>query len=154
MKYYIKFTLITISLLALLTGCSSSREDNTSTEIDIDETTQTFEESQTETVSFFATGRYEVGVDIQPGAYYIVLTDMQYSASDEKQQAYVSISIRDSREDSKYSESFIKEVGKPYRVTLEEGDRISFDDTYSPAGWNINFFTLEDYKEYQSSGKK
>lgn len=59
---------------------------------------------------------------------------MQYATSDEKQNAYVSICVEDSSEESKFSESFVTEIGKPYRVNIEEGDKINFDDNYSPTG--------------------
>lgn len=153
MKYYTKVTLITITALGLLTGCVNNKSNKASTKASVTETTQTSKKAQAETVSFFATGKYEVGVDINPGSYYIVLTDMRYSSTDEEKNAYVLVSVTDSNKESKFYKG-IEEVGKPFRVTLEKGDKISFDDNYSPIGWNISFFTSEDYQEYQSIEKK
>lgn len=162
MKNYAK-TLLTGSVaLLLLTACGSSKQQGESTQSDMVQSSQVAEDTQEETVQnntietveFFATGEYEVGIDIEPGSYYIVLTEMNYASSDENQSAYVTTYVYDSIGDRKFYEGPIREIGKPYRVNLEEEDVIKFDDNYSPSGWTISFFTSEDYKEYQSSEKK
>lgn len=154
MKYYTKLFLTSVATLTLLTACGSKAENKTSSKTDTAETSQSLQTSTAETVEFFAPGDYEAGVDIQAGSYYIVLTDMQYATSDEGQDAYVSIYVEDSSEESKFSSGIVEEIGKPYRVNIEEGDKIKFGDNYSPTGWTVTFFTADDYKEYQSSEKK
>ncbi|HEM3642797.1 TPA: hypothetical protein U1C36_001961 [Streptococcus suis] len=155
MKKLTKMILLSTALLTILVGCSSKPSKETTASSETVETTQSSseEKEQAETVSFFATGKYKEGTDIKPGSYYIVLTDIEYSSSDSAQNAYVVINVGDSKGDSKFYEK-VEEIGKPYRITIEAGDTIIFDDNYSPSAWNVSFFTDEDYKEYQSSEKK
>lgn len=153
MKHYTKLFLTSIATLAILTACGNKTETKTNSKTDTAETSQSLQTSTAETVEFFATGDYEEGVDIQAGSYYVVLTDMQYATSDEAQEAYISIRIEDSSEENKLWET-VKELGKPYRVSIEAGDKIKLDDSYSPTGWTVTFFTLDDYKEFKKSEKK
>ncbi|HEM2548826.1 TPA: hypothetical protein U0431_001618 [Streptococcus suis] len=153
MKKLTKITLLSTALLTILVGCSSKSSEKTTASSETVETTQSSKE-KAETVSFFATGQYKEGTDIQQGSYYIVLTDIEYSSSDEEKNAYVSVYVEDSKGETKFNGGIIEQIGKPYRVTIEEGDILAFYDNYSPSGWNVSFFTDEDYKEYQSSEKK
>lgn len=152
MKIYAKTLLMGSVSLLLLTACGSNNQQSKSTQTDTVKTSQTAEET-TATVEFFATGEYEVGIDIQPGSYYAVLTDIQYSSDDEEKSAYVSLYVQDSEEKFKDTPNF-KEIGKPYRVKIEVDDTLSILDGYSPSSWTVTFFTSEDYKEYQASEKK
>lgn len=104
------------------------------------------------TVNFFAPGKYKVGIDIQPGSYYAVLTDIQFASSDDKHSGYINIDVTNSSKESKFYEGLISDVNKPYRITLKKGDTVILSDNYSPT-WNVSFFTSEDYKEYQASDK-
>lgn len=156
MKKVTKMTLLTTALLPLLAGCSSQASKETAAGSDAVETTKSSNETShlsAETVSFFAEGEYQEGTDIQTGTYYMVLTDIQYDSSDEKKEAEIYVSIKDSKGNYKTAES-LKEIGKPYRVTIEEGDQISLNEFYDLKSWNVTFFTDKDYKEYQSSEKK
>ncbi|MGQ7354811.1 hypothetical protein ACTGXY_08260 [Streptococcus suis] len=155
MKKLTKITLLSTALLIILVGCGSKPSEKTTASSETVETTQSSSEEkvQAETVSFFAPGQYKEGTDIKPGSYYIVLTDLEHSSRDTEKNAYVVITVADSKGDSKFYET-VKETGKPYRITVEAGDTLIFDDNYSPSSWNISFFTDEDYKEYQSTEKK
>ncbi|HEM6093296.1 TPA: hypothetical protein U2B92_001037 [Streptococcus suis] len=155
MKKLTKITLLSTALLTILVGCGSKSSEKTTASSETVETTQSSSEEkvQAETVSFFAPGQYKEGTDIKPGSYYMVLTDLEHSSSDTEKNAYVAITVADSKGGSKFFE-MVKETGKPYRITVEAGDTLIFDDNYSPSGWNVSFFTDEDYKEYQSSEKK
>lgn len=160
MTKFTKITLLTLTSMLLCAGCGASEKNSSSSKNDTVETTQSVEKTSTtkteqsgETVEFFATGDYEAGVDIEPGSYYIVLTDIQPNDNYKDYQAYVTVTARSSSSDSKIWET-IEEVGKPYRVNLEEGDKIRFSDGYDPTGWTVTFFTADDYKEYQKSEKK
>lgn len=160
MTKFTKITLLTLTSMLLCAGCGASEKNSSSSKNDTVETKQNVEKTSTvetkqsgETVEFFATGDYQVPADIQPGSYYVVLTDMQYSADDEAKNAYASIQVFTSGDKSKFFET-TEEVGKPYRLNIEEGDKIKFDDNYSPTGWTVTFFTADDYKEYQKSEKK
>ncbi|MDX4991526.1 hypothetical protein SHY80_02780 [Streptococcus suis] len=157
MKKLTKITLLSTALLTILVGCGGKSSEKTTASSETVETTQSsssVEKVQAETVSFFAPGQYKEGTDIKPGSYYIVLTDLEHSSSDTEKNAYVSVYVKDSKGETKFSEGFIREIGKPYRITIEEGDILAFGDNYSPSGWNVSFFTDEDFKEYQSSEKK
>ncbi|HEM5205258.1 TPA: hypothetical protein U1340_001680 [Streptococcus suis] len=153
MKKLTKITLLSTALLTILVGCGSKSSEKTTASSETVETTQSSKE-KAETVSFFAPGQYKEGTDIKPGSYYMVLTDLKHSSSDTEKNAYVSVYVKDSKGETKFNEGFIREIGKPYRITIEEGDILAFGDNYSPSGWNVSFFTDEDFKEYQSSEKK
>lgn len=160
MKQYKKIALLTLASLTLVVGCGKNDSSTADSKTDTVETTQSVEKTSTtetgqsgETVEFFAPGSYKVPTDIQPGSYYVVLTDIQYSADDEAKNAYATVEVFTSGDKSKVFE-MIEEVGKPYRVNLEEGDKITFDEGYDPTGWTVTFFTADDYKEYQKSEKK
>ncbi|HEM3670136.1 TPA: hypothetical protein U1C92_002342 [Streptococcus suis] len=150
MKKLTKITLLSTALLTILVGCSSKSSEKTTASSETVETTQSSKE-KAETVSFFADGEYEVGTDIKPGTYYVVLTELQSN----KSEAYISFSYGENLENWSESENeSLKILGKPYKLDLEEGMKLGFVSVYEVSNWNVSFFTDEDYKEYQSSEKK
>lgn len=143
--YAVIFMISVMSLVGFALIDSSGSTTTTTTSKKADSTSA-------KSVDFFAPGTYKVGEDIQPGSYYAVLTDMQFATNDDKHSGYINIEVNSSSNNSKFYEAFIRDVNKPYRITLKKGDTIVLSDNYSPT-WNVSFFTLEDYKKHQSSDK-
>lgn len=137
-----------ISVMSLVGFALIDSSDSTTTTT----TSKKADPTSAKSVDFFAPGTYKVGEDIQPGSYYAVLTDMQFATNDDKHSGYINIEVNSSSNNSKFYEAFIRDVNKPYRITLKKGDTIVLSDNYSPT-WNVSFFTFEDYKKHQSSDK-
>lgn len=137
---------------ALIDSSDSATENSSDHSATTTTTSKKADSTSAKSVDFFAPGTYKVGVDIQPGSYYAVLTDIQFATNDDKHSGYINIEVNSSSNNSKFYESFIRDVNKPYRITLNKGDTIVLSDNYSPT-WNVSFFTLEDYKKHQSSDK-
>lgn len=91
------------------------------------------------TIKFFANGDYIVGEDIQSGNYYMVLTKITYGSGNDADKAYIYYS------NSKDKSEMLEILGKAYRVSLKKGDKITFDDNYSPKDWEVTFYTPKDY---------
>lgn len=153
MKHFRKITIMAIVILLFLSACGKTTTKTTTSKADTTKTSQSSEtaSSAPKTVEFFAKGEYEVGTDIQPGTYYAVLTKSESS----KESFYVYLKYgTDLDKYDNYKYEYIKGIGKAYRVTLDKGMKLSFDDYNVASGWNVTLFTAEDYKEYQKSEKK
>lgn len=130
-------TSMMLLFLLFLTSCSSSANKKSNTD-----------NSNAKTVSFFASGDYEAGKDIQPGSYYAVLTKTELSDTD-TEKPMVDVIFK---EGSKYSDNGFSAdtIGKVYKVDVLENTKIHF---YSKGykTWNITFFTKKDYEKYKTS---
>lgn len=100
-------------------------------------------------IDIYAPGDYLVGTDIEPGSYYAVLTEMNYSEDDTEQEAYTTISVV-SGEDSSF-DSFSK-IGEKKRYILKDGDTVTIDDNYSPT-WTIQLLNETDFRDYMEDSK-
>ncbi|MGQ7322018.1 hypothetical protein ACTGUQ_07295 [Streptococcus suis] len=152
MKKLTKITLLSTALLTILVGCSSKSSEETTASSETVETTQSSSEEkvQAETVSFFADGEYKAGTDIEPGIYYVVLTELQAEGS----KAYVGFQYGVDLNSLDYEYEQLNTIGKPYKVEIDSDTKFKFESWEGATIWNITFFTDEDYKEYQSSEKK
>lgn len=152
--YAVIFMISVLSLVgfALIDSSDSATENSSDHSTTTTTTSKKADSTSAKSVDFFAPGTYKVGEDIQPGSYYAVLTDMQFATNDDKHSGYINIEVNSSSNNSKFYEAFIRDVNKPYRITLKKGDTIVLSDNYSPT-WNVSFFTSEDYKKHQSSDK-
>lgn len=105
--------------LLLFAGCGTKEESKTPSKTDTAESQQKSETNNPETVSFFADGEYEVGTDIKPGSYYVLLTEFQ--AESEYDDVYFSygtnLGIDDDNSDYEYEN--LKNIGKPYKITFQ-----------------------------------
>lgn len=154
MTKFTKITLLTLTSLILFTGCGAKESDKASSNTATVESKKESEATKTETVSFFADGEYEVGTDVNPGSYYVVLTDFQ--AENEYADVFFNygknIDVYDDNSDYEYES--LKIIGKPYKITFKEDMKFQFASDDNISNWNVTFFTAEDYKEYQASEKK
>lgn len=155
MTKFTKITLLTLTSLLLFAGCGTKEESKTPSNTATVESNKNSEEAKPETVSFFVDGEYEVGIDVKPGSYYVVLTEFQ--PEDEYDDVTFiygkNIDIYDD-DNSDYKHESLKIIGKPYKITFKEGMKFSFGSDNGISNWNVSFFTADDYKEYQKSEKK
>lgn len=149
MKKLTKITLLSTALLTILVGCGSKSSEKTTASSETVETTQSSKE-KAETVSFFADGEYKAGTDIEPGTYYVVLTELQAEGS----EAYVGFKYGVDLNSLDYEYEKLNTIGKPYKVEIDSDTKFKFESWEGATIWNITFFTDEDFKEYQSSEKK
>lgn len=149
MKKYITLSILASLSCLTLIGCAQKNDTTNNNNVT---NNQNSEKSTAETVSFFADGEYKGGIDINPGSYYMVLTDLQYHEDHaSKKEGYI-LTILNEKDDEKLYE-MIETLGKAYKVNITKDSVLTFESNYDPI-WNITFFTAEDYQEYQSTGKK
>ncbi|HEM5209826.1 TPA: hypothetical protein U1321_001968 [Streptococcus suis] len=149
MKKLTKITLLSTVILTILVGCGSKSSEKTTASSETVETTQSSKE-KAETVSFFADGEYKAGTDIEPGTYYVVLTELQAEGS----KAYVGFQYGVDLNSLDYEYEKLNTIGKPYKVEIDSDTKFKFESWEGATIWKITFFTDEDFKEYQSSEKK
>lgn len=149
MTKFTKIILLTLTSLLLFTGCGTKEESKTPSNTATVESNKNSEEAKPETVSFFADGEYQAGVDIKPGSYYAVLTELQTEGPD----AYVGFTYGNI-DGGDYDYEQLKIVEKPYKIEVTENTKLKFESWQGASIWNITLFTADDYKEYQASEKK
>lgn len=152
-----KGVLLTVGVsLLLLTGCNAtkkadnrkSNDSNASTEIS--SSTKKDTQIKPKSVDILAKGTYTVGTDINPGTYYVVLTELNHGDKDIEKKAYVTIDISG----KKYSFETFYTVNDKKRFRVENGDEITFNDNYSPKSWKVSLLTDSDFQKLMSSSTK
>lgn len=144
-----------ISLL-ILSGCDSTKKAKTSepngSNVSTEMGNSTKEDKQINPISIdiLAKGNYTVGTDINPGAYYVVLTELIHGDKDTDKKAYVSIEV--SGKD--YSFETFYNINAKKRFKFKDGDEIKFEDNYSPKSWKVSLLTDSDFQKYMGSSAK
>jgi len=125
---------------------SSTSEKEFSTEQVIDTTNP-------ESVDFTVKGTYKVGEDIEPGNYYVVLTELEHRDDDTNKLTEIHVNISDSS-DKHVDNVYFSQIGDKERVNLEKGmsfkiidNGIEFND------FTLKFLTDDDYKKYSKENK-
>lgn len=101
-------------------------------------------------------GEYSVGAnaEIPAGAYYLILTsvvpdDESDTIPDDDTIVYYTVYESDETEsDSEFID--YGELGKAFRVNLEEGGKLEINDYAYNETWQVSLMTLQQYQSYKN----
>jgi len=143
----------------VLVGCSNDDKSSEESSTSNTKTSQTPVESSTAesekttdsavSIDIFSTGEYIVGTDIQPGAYYAVLDAIEFADYDSEKNAYITVDVFDDK-DEYISDEMFSSLKSKHRFILKEGQKVVFDDNYSPT-WTMKLLNEEDFKKYNNN---